>query len=63
MKSKMLTPEGSFVINGKTSRSLKKIDDLTVEFVLPEISVPFMGSLGGLRPIPQSIYLKQRQIW
>ncbi|MDR7857468.1 ABC transporter substrate-binding protein [Tissierella sp.] len=46
---------GSFVINGKPVEA-KKIDDLTVEFVLPEISVPFMGSLGGLRPIAQHIF-------
>ncbi|MSU02667.1 ABC transporter substrate-binding protein [Tissierella pigra] len=46
---------GSFVINGKPVEA-KKIDDVTVEFVLPEISVPFMGSLGGLRPIPQHIF-------
>lgn len=46
---------GSFVIAGKSVEA-KKIDDLTVEFTLPEVSVPFMGSLGGLRPIPQHIF-------
>ena len=46
---------GSFVIAGKPVEA-KKIDELTVEFTLPEISVPFMGSLGGLRPIPQHIF-------
>ena len=46
---------GSFVINGKAIEA-KRIDDLTVEFILPEVSVPFMSSLGGLRPIPQHIF-------
>lgn len=46
---------GSFVIAGKPVEA-KKIDELTVEFTLPEISVPFMGSLGGLRPIPQHVF-------
>ncbi len=46
---------GSFVIAGKPVEA-KKIDDLTVEFILPEVSVPFMGSLGGIRPIPQHIF-------
>lgn len=46
---------GSFVINGKAVEA-KKLDDLTVEFTLPEVSVPFMEDLGGMRPIAEHIF-------
>lgn len=46
---------GSFVIDEKAVEA-KKIDELTVEIKLPNVSVPFMASLGGLRPIPEHIF-------
>ncbi|HAE92858.1 MAG TPA: ABC transporter substrate-binding protein [Tissierella sp.] len=46
---------GSFIIDGKPVEP-KKIDDLTVEIILPKISVPFIDVLGELRPIPEHIF-------
>lgn len=45
----------SFLVDGKPVE-VEKIDDLTVEFTLPQISVPFMNKLGGIRPIPKHIF-------
>lgn len=46
---------GKFLVNGQAIE-VNKVDDLTVEFILPEISVPFMSSLAGLRPIPEHVF-------
>lgn len=45
----------AFVINGSPIQ-ITKVDELTAEFKLPEVSVPFMNSLGGIRPIPKHIF-------
>lgn len=45
----------SFLVDGQPVE-VNKVDDLTVEFVLPQISVPFMDSLSGLQPIPEHIF-------
>ncbi len=46
----------SFLVDGKPVE-VNKVDDLTVEFMLPpQISVPFMNKLGSLRPIPEHIF-------
>ncbi|SHH80139.1 peptide/nickel transport system substrate-binding protein [Clostridium collagenovorans DSM 3089] len=45
----------SFVIDGKNIE-VKKIDDLTVEFKLPQAFAPFDSSLGSLTPIPKHIF-------
>jgi peptide/nickel transport system substrate-binding protein len=52
---------GSFVINGKPITA-KKIDDLTVEFTLPEVSMPFESSLGDMRPIPKHIFEGEKDL-
>ncbi len=52
---------GSFVINGKPITA-KKIDDLTVEFTLPEVSMPFESSLGDIRPIPKHIFEGEKDL-
>lgn len=46
---------GNFLVDGKPVE-VNKIDDLTVEFKLPQISVPFMSKLGAIRPIPKHIF-------
>lgn len=45
----------SFLVNGKPIE-VKKVDDLTVEFILPEVSVPFMDSIASIRPIPKHVF-------
>jgi len=45
----------SFLVNGKPIE-IKKVDDLTVEFILPEVSVPFMDSIASIRPIPKHVF-------
>lgn len=46
---------GSFVIGDKPIE-VKKIDDTTVEFKLPEVSTAIEDVIGGLRPVPKHIY-------
>lgn len=46
---------GSFVYNGKPL-TMKKVDDLTVEFVLPQVSAAFEGMLVQIFPIPKHIF-------
>src|SRR5699024_4488806 len=41
---------------------VNKVDELTVEFNLPEVSVPFMSSLSGLRPIPEHVFSEETDI-
>lgn len=46
---------GSFLINGEPVE-INKVDDLTVEFKLPQVSASFMTSLERLRPIPEHVF-------
>ena len=46
---------GGFVLGDKTVE-VNKIDDLTVEFKLPEVSSAIEDAIGGLRPIAKHIY-------
>lgn len=41
---------------GDTPITVTKIDDYTVEFKLPEISVPFFNTIAGIKPIPKHIF-------
>jgi len=43
------------IFNGKPLQ-VNKVDDLTVEFILPEVSAPAMESLGGIYIMPKHIY-------
>ncbi|HLR36225.1 MAG TPA: ABC transporter substrate-binding protein [Tissierellales bacterium] len=51
----------SFLVDGKPVK-VNKVDDLTVEFVLPQISVPFTSKLGSLRPIPKHIFEGEKDL-
>lgn len=44
-----------FVFNGKPM-TVKKVDDRTVDFVLPEVTAAFEGALVQIYPIPKHIY-------
>lgn len=46
---------GYFLVNGEPV-TVKKVDDLTVDFVLPTVSVPFITNLERLRPLPEHYY-------
>lgn len=52
---------GSFVIGDK-ALEVKKVDDTTVEFKLPEVSSAIEDVLGGIRPIPKHIYEGEKDI-
>ncbi|KYH34219.1 oligopeptide-binding protein AppA precursor [Clostridium tepidiprofundi DSM 19306] len=54
-KKQHMAARDSFIIDGKPIE-LKKIDDLTLEIKLPKIYVPFMETLGSIRPIPKHIF-------
>ena len=54
-KSQNSLLRGSFVIDG-TPVEYKKVDDLTVEFKLPKVSMSFDSSLAGFSPIPKHIF-------
>lgn len=45
----------SYVIDGKPIE-VKKIDDLTVEFKLPQPYGPFDSNIGSMKPIPKHIF-------
>lgn len=51
----------SFLVDGEPVK-VKKVDDLTVEFVLPQVSVPFINKLGSLRPIPKHIFEGEKDL-
>ncbi|GAA0785653.1 ABC transporter substrate-binding protein [Hathewaya limosa] len=51
----------NFVINDKEVKVSKK-DDLTVEFKLPEVYVPFKAALTDFRPIPKHVFEKEKDI-
>lgn len=44
-----------FLVDGKPIE-VRKVDELTVDFILPQVSAPFMSSISGLRPIPQHVF-------
>lgn len=44
-----------FLVNGQAVE-VKKVDDLTVEFILPEVSVPFLANIASIRPIPEHVF-------
>lgn len=46
---------GYFMVDGEPV-SVNKVDDLTVEFVLPAVSVPFLSNLERLKPLPEHYY-------
>lgn len=46
---------GSFVFNGKPLTA-KKVDDRTVDFVLPQPSASFEAMLATLKPIPEHVF-------
>ncbi|KEJ00618.1 peptide ABC transporter substrate-binding protein [Clostridium botulinum A2B7 92] len=51
----------AFVINDKPVE-VKKVDDLTVEFKLPTVQMPFMNSLGQVSPIPKHVFEGEKDI-
>ncbi|KOR25536.1 ABC transporter substrate-binding protein [Clostridium sp. L74] len=51
----------AFVINDKLV-TVKKIDDLTVEFKLPTVQIPFMNSLAQVSPIPKHVFEGEKEI-
>lgn len=51
----------AFLVNG-VPVEVYKVDELTVEFKLPEISVPFKNTLGGIRPIPKHIFEGEKNL-
>lgn len=46
---------GYFMVSGEPV-TVNKVDDLTVEFVLPAVSVPFLTNLERLKPLPEHYY-------
>lgn len=46
---------GYFMVGGEPV-TVNKVDDLTVEFVLPAVSVPFISNLERLKPLPEHYY-------
>lgn len=54
-KSQASKDRSSFLIGDKPIE-IKKIDDTTIEFKLPEVSTAIEDVLGGIRPIPKHIY-------
>ncbi|MDO3410400.1 ABC transporter substrate-binding protein [Saccharibacillus sp. CPCC 101409] len=50
-----------FVLDGKPVK-VTKVDDLTVQFVLPEVSAAFEGGLAGLSPIPKHVFEGEKDI-
>jgi peptide/nickel transport system substrate-binding protein len=50
-----------FVYNGKPL-TVKKVDDRTVEFILPEVSAAFEGALVQIFPIPKHIFENEADI-
>lgn len=51
----------SFIIDGKPVE-VKKIDDSTIEFVLPEVSSAIESSIGKIRPIAKHIYEGEKDL-
>jgi peptide/nickel transport system substrate-binding protein len=51
----------SFMIDGKSIQA-KKVDDSTVEFVLPDVSSSIESVIGDIRPIPKHIYEGEKDI-
>ncbi|WP_425446903.1 ABC transporter substrate-binding protein [Dethiothermospora halolimnae] len=43
-------------ITSKGEIKLEKIDDLTVKFILPEVQVGFLDTIGGIRMFPEHVY-------
>lgn len=41
---------------------ITKIDDFTVEFELPEVSVPFFNTVAGIKPIPKHVFEGEEEI-
>lgn len=52
----------SSLIFGETPINITKIDEHTVEFKLPEISVPFFNTIAGIKPIPKHIFEEEIDI-
>lgn len=56
MDEKQNSPfRSAFVINDKPV-GVKKVDNLTVEFKLPTVQMPFMNSLAQVSPIPKHVF-------
>nr|WP_278002112.1 ABC transporter substrate-binding protein [Clostridium botulinum] len=51
----------AFVINDKPVE-IKKVDNLTVEFKLPTVQMPFMNSLAQVSPIPKHVFEGEKDI-
>lgn len=41
---------------------MNKVDDHTVEFILPEVSVPFFNTIAGVKPIAKHIFEGEEDI-
>lgn len=50
-----------FMVNGKPVE-VKKIDDRTVEFKLPELTMSFISALAQVYPIPKHVYENEKDI-
>ncbi|WPC42989.1 ABC transporter substrate-binding protein [Clostridium sp. JS66] len=51
----------SFIFNGKPVE-VSKLDDTTIEFKLPSLSMAFMSSLSQISPIPKHVYEKETDL-
>ena len=51
----------SFIFNNKPV-IMKKVDDLTVEFKLPEVTMAFMASLAQVLPMPKHVFANEKDI-
>ena len=51
----------SFIINERPV-VMKKVDDLTVEFKLPEVTMAFLASLSQVLPMPKHVFENEKDI-
>ena len=51
----------SFIFNNKPV-TMKKVDDLTVEFKLPEVTMAFLASLSQVLPMPKHVFENEKDI-
>ena len=61
MKIKKLIQEGLLLVDGKPVEA-KKVDDLTVDFILPEVSAPFMSSIRRTSSNTTAYFSKEKLI-
>src|SRR5690606_23223563 len=52
---------GNLVFQGKPLK-VEKIDELSVEFTLPQVSASFEGVMGDFFPIPQHVFENEKDL-